>query len=52
MSLRSEIVRLGLRCLINRRNYRELTIEHHRQFATAAERLVPDPARERWLLSL
>ena len=28
MSLRSEIVRLGLRWLIKRRNYRELTIRH------------------------
>ncbi len=33
MSLRSEIVRLGMRWLIKRRNYRELTIEQHRRFA-------------------
>jgi len=43
MSLRSEVVRLGLRWLVKRRNYRELSIEQHRQFASTAERLVPDP---------
>src|SRR5215471_17127587 len=43
MSLRSEIVRLGMRLLIKRRKYRDLTIEQHRQFASAAERLVPAP---------
>jgi acetyl esterase/lipase len=43
MSLRAEIVRLGLRWLIKRRNHRELTIAQHRRFATAAERLVPGP---------
>lgn len=43
MSLRSEIVRLGLRWLVKRRNYRELSIERHRQFASTAERLVRDP---------
>jgi epsilon-lactone hydrolase len=43
MSLRSEMVRLGLRWLIKRRNYRELSIEQHRQLASTAERLVPDP---------
>jgi monoterpene epsilon-lactone hydrolase len=43
MSLRSEAVRLGLRMFVKRRNYRELSIEQHRQFASAAERLVPAP---------
>jgi epsilon-lactone hydrolase len=43
MSLRSEIVRLGLRWLIKRRNYRELPIAEHRKFAATAERLVPNP---------
>jgi epsilon-lactone hydrolase len=43
MSLRSEIVRLGLRWFIKRRNLRELTIPQHRQFASTAERLVPNP---------
>jgi epsilon-lactone hydrolase len=43
MSLRSEMVRLGLRWLIKRRSYRELSIEQHRKFATAAERWVRDP---------
>ena len=46
MSLRSEVVRLGLRWLIKRRNHRELSIEQHRQLATAAERLVRDPPAE------
>jgi epsilon-lactone hydrolase len=43
MSLRSELVRLGMRLLIKRHKYRDLTIEQHRRFASAAERLVPDP---------
>jgi epsilon-lactone hydrolase len=43
MSLRSEAVRLGLRCLIKRRNCLALSIQQHRQFASTAERLVPDP---------
>jgi acetyl esterase/lipase len=37
------MVRLGLRWFIKRRNYRELSIEQHRQFASTAERLVRDP---------
>ena len=43
MSLRSEIVRLGMRYLIKRRNYRRLTLAQHRRFASAAERLAPAP---------
>src|SRR5215468_1444566 len=43
MSVRSELVRHGLRWLIKRCNHRKLTIEQHRRFATVAERLVPDP---------
>ena len=43
MSLRSEAVRFGLRWWIKRRNCLELSIQQHRQFASAAERLVPDP---------
>jgi monoterpene epsilon-lactone hydrolase len=43
MSLRSEIVRLGLRWLIKRRNLRELTVPQHRQIVSTAERLVPNP---------
>ncbi|MBO0738710.1 MAG: alpha/beta hydrolase [Alphaproteobacteria bacterium] len=43
MSMRSEVVRLGLRWLVKRRNCRELSIEDHRQFVANAERLVPDP---------
>ena len=43
MSVRSEAVRLGLRWLVKRRNYRELSIAQHRQFASTAERLIPDP---------
>jgi acetyl esterase/lipase len=43
MSLRSEFVRLGMRLLIKRHKYRDLTIAQHRRFASAAERLVPDP---------
>src|SRR5215469_16349153 len=43
MSLRSEAVRLGLRWMIKRRNCLELSVQQHRQFASAAERLVPDP---------
>jgi acetyl esterase/lipase len=46
MSLRSELVRLGLRWLIKRRNHRERSVEQHRQLATAAERLVRDPPAE------
>ena len=41
--MRSEVVRLGLRLFVKRRNYRELSIEQHRQFASTAERLIPDP---------
>src|ERR1700758_1222056 len=41
VSLRAEMVRLGLRWLIKRRNCRELPIERHRQFASTAERCVP-----------
>jgi len=43
MSLRCEIVRLAMRWLIKRRNYRKLPLERHRRFASAAERLVPSP---------
>src|SRR5262249_20511264 len=43
MSLRSEMVRLGMRLLIKRHKYRDLTIEQHRRFASTVERLVPDP---------
>jgi monoterpene epsilon-lactone hydrolase len=43
MSLRSELLRAGLRWLIKHRNHRDLTIEQHRRFITVAERLVPDP---------
>src|SRR5690348_7315098 len=43
MSLRSELVRAGLRWLIKRRIDQDLTLERHRQFARAVERLVPDP---------
>src|SRR5919198_670003 len=43
MSLRSEIVRVGMRLLIKRHKYRDLTIEQHRRSAPPAERLVPDP---------
>lgn len=43
MSLRSEIVRLGLRCLIKRRDCRDITVEQNRRFATFCERIVPDP---------
>jgi epsilon-lactone hydrolase len=43
MSVRSELVRFGLRRLIKHRNHRELTVEQHRRFITVAERLVPDP---------
>src|SRR5438105_14653881 len=43
MSVRSEMVRTGLRWLIKHRNHRELTVEQHRRFVTVAERLVPDP---------
>jgi monoterpene epsilon-lactone hydrolase len=43
MSMRAELVRFGLRCLVKRRNHRELSVEQHRRFATVAERLVPDP---------
>ncbi len=37
------MVRLGLRWFIKRRNLRELTVPQHRQFASTAERLVPNP---------
>jgi acetyl esterase/lipase len=43
MSLRSEIVRVGLRYLIKRRECRDVTVEQHRQFAAFCERLVPNP---------
>ena len=43
MSVRSEVVRAGLRWLIKHRNHRDLTVEQHRRFVTVAERLVPDP---------
>ena len=43
MSMRSELVRYGLRWMLKRRNHRALTIEQHRRFAMGAERLVPDP---------
>jgi epsilon-lactone hydrolase len=43
MSLRCEIVRFGMRWLIKQRNYRHLPLEQHRRFASAAERLVPNP---------
>jgi monoterpene epsilon-lactone hydrolase len=43
MSLRSEIVRLGLRSIIKRRDCRNVTVEENRRFATFCERLVPDP---------
>src|SRR5437763_13415481 len=43
MSVRSEVVRAGLRWLIKHRNHRELTVEQHRRFVTVAERLVSDP---------
>jgi monoterpene epsilon-lactone hydrolase len=45
MSLRSEFVRVGLRCLIKRRSCEHVTVERHRRFATRCERLVPDPPR-------
>jgi epsilon-lactone hydrolase len=43
MSLRSEIVRLGLRSIIKRRDCRNVTVEENRRFASFCERLVPDP---------
>lgn len=43
MSLRSEIVRLGLRCLIKRRHCRDVSIEQNRRLATFCERMLPDP---------
>jgi epsilon-lactone hydrolase len=43
MSVRSELVRFGLRWLIKHRNHRELTLEQHRRFVAVAERLVRDP---------
>src|ERR1700756_4677818 len=43
MSLRSEIVRLGLRTFIKRHDCRNATVEQNRRFATLCERLVPDP---------
>ncbi len=43
MSLQAEIVRLGLRSLIKRRNCGGATVAQHRQFVSAAERLVPNP---------
>src|SRR5689334_7990545 len=43
MSLRCEILRLGMRSLIKRRNYRKLSIDQYRRVALAAERLVPSP---------
>ena len=52
MSMRAELVRLGLRCLIKRRNHRELSVEQHRRFATVAERLVPDPPSDTRTLAI
>src|SRR5260370_3737787 len=43
MSVRSEMLRAGLRWLIKHRNHRELTVEQHRRFVTVAERFVPVP---------
>ncbi|MGC2199453.1 MAG: alpha/beta hydrolase [Stellaceae bacterium] len=43
MSLQAEIVRLGLRSFIKRRNCGGVTVAQHRQFVSAAERLVPNP---------
>jgi len=43
MSVRSELVRFGLRWLIKHRNHRELTVEQHRRFVDDVEGLVPDP---------
>src|SRR5437667_3081543 len=43
MSLRAEIVRLGVRWFIKRRSHLDTTIEQRRQFAAKAERLVPAP---------
>ena len=43
MSLRAEIVRLGLRWFVKRRTCRDVPAEQHRRFATQCGRLVPDP---------
>jgi acetyl esterase/lipase len=43
MSLRSEIVRLGLRTLIKGRDCRSVTVEQSRRFAAACERMIPNP---------
>jgi epsilon-lactone hydrolase len=43
MSLRAEVVRLGLRWLIKRRDSRNVTVEQNRRFATLLERMVRDP---------
>jgi epsilon-lactone hydrolase len=45
MSARAELVRLGLRWTLKRRNHRAMSVEQHRRFAMTAERLVPDPPR-------
>ena len=52
MSLQSELVRLGARWLIKRRNQRDLTIAQHRQFAMIAERLVPGPPADTQTLAV
>jgi acetyl esterase/lipase len=43
MSLRAEIVRLGLRWFVKRRTCRDMPAEQHRRFVALCGRLVPDP---------
>jgi len=43
MSVRSEIVRLALRTFIKRCDWRSVTVEQNRRFATMCERLIPNP---------
>src|SRR5215472_11930431 len=43
MSVRSEIVRLALRAFIKRCDWRGVTVEQNRRFATACGRLIPNP---------
>jgi len=43
MSLRSEIVRLALRTFIKRCDWQSVTVAQNRRFATACERLIPNP---------
>jgi len=43
MSLRSEVVRAGVRWLIKRRIRPALSVDEHRRLAAAAQRLVPKP---------